>query len=57
MTKCQSRSRAAQHSNPETEPEMFTVYSNGTPTATSTQCLAHAILAEAKGYRTELILT
>jgi hypothetical protein len=55
--KCQSKSRATEHSNPEREPEMFTVYSKGTPSATSVQCLAHAILTEARGYRVEVIPT
>lgn len=57
MPECQSKSRAAEHSNPEVEPEMFTVYSKGTPTATSVQCLAHAVLAEGRGYRVETIRT
>lgn len=55
MLKCQSRSRATEHSDPEREPEMFTVFSKGTPTATSVQCLAHAIPSEGAGYRVEVI--
>ncbi len=54
---CQSRSRKIEHSNPTEAPEMFTVFSKGTPVATSVQCLAHAVDAEAKGYRVEIILT
>jgi hypothetical protein len=57
MTKCQQKGKAIEHSRTEDAPEMFTVYSKGTPTATSTQCLAHAVIAETKGYRVEVILT
>lgn len=57
MTTCQSKMKSVEHSNPQTDPEMFTVFSKGKPTATSTQCLAHAQVAEAKGYRVEIILT
>lgn len=57
MQTCQIKSRAIEHSHPETDPEMFTVYSNGEPVATSVQCLAHAKISEGQGYRVEIILT
>lgn len=57
MTKCQSKSSRVEHSVAERDPEMFTVFSKGTPTATSVQCLAHAQMSEAKGYHVEIILT
>jgi hypothetical protein len=57
MTKCQDKGKAIEHSDPERAPEMFTVHSKGTPVATSTQCLAHAQIAQSRGYRVELILT
>ncbi len=53
MSKCQSKSRATECS---TEPEIFAVTTKSGKT-TTTQCLAHAILAEAAGQHTELILS
>lgn len=54
---CQVRSKPFEHSRPEDNPEMFTVFSKGTPVATSVQCLAHAVKSEQRGYRVEIILT
>ncbi len=54
---CQITSNRTEHSNPERDPEMFTVFSKGTPEASSINCLAHAQKAEARGYRVEIILT
>jgi hypothetical protein len=51
---CQISGKAASHSRPEDNPEMFTVYLNG---AGVTACLAHAAQSEQRGRRVEIILT
>ena len=59
MMKCQSRSKSVECSNPKTSPEMFIVYrgQDGGDFTKRTECLAHAVVAEDKGYRVDLILT
>lgn len=59
MTNCQSKMKSVEHSNPETSPEMFIVYrgQEGGDFTKRTECLAHAVVAEEKGYRVDLILT
>jgi hypothetical protein len=54
---CQVKNRKAEHSDSETAPEMFTVYGLRKPEIKLTACLAHAVIAEARGHRVEIILT
>lgn len=52
MSKCQSRNRTIECSNPEIDPEMFRVDDT---TDTRIECLAHAVYSEGRGRRAETI--
>lgn len=59
MNKCERENKSnIECSNPERDPEMFTVTNLGYPTLkVTTECLAHATQSEAVGYTVEIILT
>lgn len=51
---CQTKSKATEHSHPETNPEMSTVHTEAGQTV---MCLAHAAKAESQGHTVRIILT
>ena len=50
--KCQTRNRTIEHSDPESDPEMFTVVDTK---GTRVECLAHAAHSESRGSGAHLI--
>lgn len=54
---CRIKSKGINHSDPKTDPEMFTIYGIRRAETTVTACLAHAIIAEARGHKVDVILS
>jgi hypothetical protein len=57
IMECRIKSKGINHSDPKTDPEMFTIYGIRRAETTVTACLAHAIIAEARGHKVDVILS